>query len=215
MLGSLVVRTFQNYWYLSTKIYDVTSQWTLNLMPWDADICLVTLFFFWTYRRRKRKVSLKKDAHLIGVSTYRPIRWMKRKRRWSWRRLSYWMIVSLVARESSCDQCTATAQIRTQRLFITSTEAGSTIPVLYVKCHRSASKIIIFSAFKYRMFIKSLYILLFCKSKTVIWSRRVKFSFKLFVFGFKVTGRWYILAHLMLIVLGKNKEAKDAVILVN
>jgi len=33
MLCSLVVRTFQNLWYLSTKIYDVTSQWTLNLMP--------------------------------------------------------------------------------------------------------------------------------------------------------------------------------------
>jgi len=65
------------------------------------------------------------------------------------------------------------------------------------------------------MSIKYLYILLFCKSKTVIWSRHVKFSFKFFVFGFKVTGRSYILVHVMLIVLCRNKEAKVAVILVN
>jgi hypothetical protein len=87
--------------------------------------------------------------------------------------------------------------------------------LLSVTCHRSAAKIIIFSAFKYRMSIKSLYILLFCKSQTVIWSRHVKFSFQLFVFGFKVTGQSYILVHLMLILLCKNKEARDAVILVN
>jgi len=31
MLCSLVVRPFQNCWFLSTKICDVTSQWTLNL----------------------------------------------------------------------------------------------------------------------------------------------------------------------------------------
>jgi hypothetical protein len=43
----------------------------------------------------------------------------------------------------------------------------------------------------------------------------MKFSFELFVFGFKVTGQSYILVHLMLIVLCKNTEAKDAVILMN
>lgn len=214
MLCSLVVRTFQNFWYLSTKICDVTSQWTLKLMPWDAAIYLVTLFFFWTCRRRKRKVSVKKDAHLIGVSTYRPISWMKHKRRWSWRRLSYWMIVLLVARVSSCDQCTATAQIWTQRLS-SQAQRLAVQYLYYLSRHRSAGKIIIFSEFKYRMPIKYLYILLFCKSQTVIWSRHVKFSFKLFVFGFKVAGQLYILVHLMLIILCKNKDIKSAVILVN
>jgi len=33
MLCGLVVRTFQNFWYLCTKTCDVTSQWTLKLMP--------------------------------------------------------------------------------------------------------------------------------------------------------------------------------------
>ena len=63
--------------------------------------------------------------------------------------------------------------------------------------------------------MKSLYILLFCNSQTVIWSRHVKFSFELFVFGFKVTGQSHILVHIVLVVFCKNKEAKVAVILVN
>ena len=100
---------------LITVWYSLSSVFLVISFFW-SDIYHVTLFFCWTYRRRKRKVSIKKDAHLIGVSTYRLIGWMKRKRRWSWRRLSYWMIVSLVARVSSCDRCTATAQIQIQRL---------------------------------------------------------------------------------------------------
>lgn len=101
------------------------------------------------------------------------------------------------------------------KTFVTSTEAGSTIHVLALTYHRSAAIIIIiFSVFKYRMSIKSLYICYFANHK-LSFGPDVKFSFKLFFFGFEVTVQSYFLVHSLLIVLCKNKEAKDVYILVN